>query len=104
MNKYNYLVEFISELGVKRGTLEIAINEDKINGLLTLLAHTEPVHGKINKNGKCKLYGKIVSLIKESNYTATGYINRANLNLDMKIGGYSYLMKGIACNNMQNKN
>lgn len=104
MDKYNYLIEFISDLGVKKGTLEISINEDKIKGLLTLLAHTEPVYGKINKNGKCKIYGKIVSLIKESKYIATGYINSDNLNLNMKIGSYRYPMIGIACSNIQSNN
>ena len=95
MKKYNYNVVLKTELGKKNGTMQILINNNKVEGFLYLLKHTEPICGNINADGSCSLQGKIVTLIKEFTYTATGYIGGEELRLNFKIGLNNYLLKGI---------
>lgn len=98
MKKCDYKVVLDTELGEKIGTMQIMINENKIHGFLNLLKHTEPLYGNINTDGCCTLHGKIVTLIKEVDYTATGYIRANELMLGLKMGANSYLLKGVLLN------
>lgn len=92
----NYNIELLTELGKKTGTMQIFINGNKANGILTLLCRSEPFSGDVSADGSCRIQGKIVSLIRELAYVATGKISRDSLTLDMKLDKTSYVLKGIA--------
>lgn len=95
MKKYYYKVMLNTELGKKKGTMNIHIHENKVEGLLNLLKHSEPIYGTVDIDGSCQLHGKIVTLLKELAYVATGHIGDDNLNLNLQIGTSRYLLMGI---------
>lgn len=93
MNNYNITLD--TELGAKNGTMQICINGNKANGILTLLRHSEPFFGDISSDGTCKLYGKIVTLMKEITFEATGKISKKTLRLNMHLDKSDYVLTGI---------
>lgn len=95
MKKYDYNVVLDAELGKRKGTMQILVKENKVEGFLNLLKHTEPIYGNINIDGSCRLQGKIVTLIREIAYIATGHIKSDELLLNFQIGTHSYLLKGF---------
>lgn len=96
MKKYNYNVVLDTELGKRNGTMQLSIEGTEIDGFLSLLNNTEPCHGNIGTDGHCNLHGKIVTLIKEMVYEATGYIREGEIVLTLQSGKSTFLMKGIA--------
>ena len=101
MRKYTYNIELNTELGKRFGTMQLFVDGTKINGFMSILKHTEPFFGDISTDGNCKLYGKIVTLIKEITYTATGKIHSEELYLNMQLGKSNYTLKGIASGVME---
>lgn len=96
MKKYNYNVVLDTELGKRSGTMQLSIDGTEVDGFLSLLNNTEPCHGNIGADGHCNLHGKIVTLIKEMVYEATGYIREGEIVLMLQSGKNTFLMKGIA--------
>ena len=96
MEKYNYNVVLDTELGKRNGTMQLSIDGTEIDGFLSLLNNTEPCHGKIGTDGHCSLHGKIVTLIKEMLFEATGYIRENEIVLTLQSGRNTFLLKGIA--------
>ncbi|MGM9664879.1 MAG: hypothetical protein ACI3XF_08590 [Eubacteriales bacterium] len=96
MREYNYNVVLDTELGKRNGTMQLSIDGTKIDGFLSLLNSTEPCCGNIGTDGRCSLHGKIVTLIKEMVYEATGYIREGEVVLKLQSGKNTFLMKGIA--------
>lgn len=96
MKKYDYNVVLDTELGKRNGTMRLSIDGTEIDGYLSLLNNTEPCHGNINTDGYCSLHGKIVTLIKEIVYEATGYIREGEIVLTLRSGQNTFLMKGTA--------
>ena len=96
MKKYNYNVVLDTELGKRNGTMKLSIDGTEIDGFLSLLNNTEPCHGNISTDGHCNLHGKIITLIKEMVYEATGYIRGNEIVLTLQSGKNTFLMKGIA--------
>ena len=98
MKTYDYNVELDTELGKKNGTMRLCVRGAKVNGFLSLLTHTEPIFGKIGADGNCELEGKIVTLMKEIAYSATGKIRRDALMLKLRLGSSVCTLSGIAAN------
>lgn len=96
MRKYNYNIELDTEIGKRFGTMQLFVDGTKINGFMSILKHEEPLFGDISTDGNCKLYGKIVTLIKEITYTATGEFHDEELYLNVQLGKSNYKLKGIA--------
>lgn len=94
--KYNYIVELHTELGKRKGELELYLEGRKISGFLSLLKHKEPVMGKLKRDGSCELKGKIITLIREKRYTATGKFHEKELFLKCKMGAADCLLTGTA--------
>lgn len=92
--KYNYIVELHTELGKRTGKLELCVKGKKINGFLSLLKHKEPVIGKLKRDGNCELKGKIITLIRENKYIATGKLKEKELSLNCKMGAMNYILTG----------
>ena len=93
-NYYNVVLD--TELGKRNGTMQLSIDGTEVDGFLSLLNNTEPFHGSISTDGHCNLHGKIVTLIKEMVYEATGYIREGEIVLMLQSGKNTFLMKGIA--------
>ena len=53
------------------------------NGHLDILKHSEPFEGTIDSDGNCKIFGKIITLMRTINYEATGKITPASLELSI---------------------
>lgn len=68
----------------------------KTNGFLTILQHKELFFGDINEDGTCCLQGKIVTLLHEIAYVATGEIDAENLLLHMQMERANYVLTGFA--------
>lgn len=92
----NYRVEMNTELGRKKGTLQLSVCDSKVSGFLTILKHKEPFCGNIFADGSCRLQGKVVTLLQEMAYIATGNIDRESLLLHMRLGQSDYVLKGFA--------
>lgn len=91
---YSYIVELHTELGKKKGILELCVKGKKIDGFLSLFKHREPVIGRFMKDGNCELKGKIITLIRENKYIATGKLQEKEVNLNFAIGKKSYPLTG----------
>lgn len=101
MRKYNYDVVLETLLGQRKGTMQLVIDEEKVNGFLSILEKTEPCCGTMDHSGLCKLSGKIVTLLKEFAYTATGYIDEKHVDLILKSGKSIFQMTGTASSKME---
>ena len=96
MEEYRYNVVLDTELGKRNGTMQLSIDGTEVDGFLSLLNSTEPCHGNIGTDGHCNLHGKIVTLLREIVYEATGYICESELVLMLQSEKNTFLMKGIA--------
>ena len=96
MKKYHYTVVLDTELGKRNGSMQLSVDGTEIEGFLSLLNRTEPCYGNIENDGHCNLHGKIVTLIKEIVYEATGYIRDNEIILTLKSEKNTFHMKGIA--------
>lgn len=94
MKRYQYKVELDTELGKRSGTMQFCVRGTRIEGFLSLLRHTEPFCGRINADGSCMLEGKIVTLLKEIAYSATGKIQRDALQLKLRLGASDCTLRG----------
>lgn len=95
MEEYIYNVVLATELGNKSGTMRLFVNKTKISGFLSILKHTEPFYGYIDTDGITRLHGKIVTLIKEISYTASGKITKDSLTLNLQLEKSNYILRGI---------
>ena len=96
MKEYHYNVVLNTEIGKRNGTMRLSVNGTDIDGFLSLLNKTEPCYGKIENDGRCSLHGKIVTLIKEIGYDATGYMRENEIDLTLISDKNTFRMKGIA--------
>lgn len=96
MREYKYNVVLDTELGKRCGTMLLCIDGTEIDGFLSLLNSTQPCHGKLGTDGQCSLHGKIVTLLKEIVYEATGYIREGEIVLWLQSEKNTFQMKGIA--------
>lgn len=94
MKRYEYKVELDTELGKRSGTMRFCVHGTRIEGVLSLLRHTEPFCGHVNADGSCTLEGKIVTLLKEIAYSATGKIYRDALQLKLRLGASDCTLSG----------
>lgn len=82
-------------LGEKKGKLTAAIENGRLQGLLSLLGHTQPISGQVNEKGECSLSGAFTTLMNTVYFTATGFITPEGIRLTLKNGDQIYEMSGI---------
>lgn len=99
MVKLLYEIEMQTLIGVKYGTLYAEILHDEVKGFLHLLKHSTAFYGNIDKNGQCKIQGKIISLTKTIPYQATGYMKKESIMLDMYTDQEKFHIIGKEVNN-----
>lgn len=81
-------------LGQKKGTIELYDFDNKLHGFLNILNKCNEFSGERNKNGECTLNGKIVTLVQSIPYTAVGYADENEINLDVKCKKYTFQIHG----------
>lgn len=100
MNKYTeqycYTIKMMTPVGVRNGSLVLNINHNNIFGYLDILNHKNPLSGKILKQGRCELNGKLVSLMRKSDYIAVGTFDSHLIQLTLKEEKNSYQLYGVA--------
>jgi len=91
-----YIIAMETPLGSKRGTMYINISPPVLSGQLRILRGTEPLYGVIDEHGFCTLRGKIKTLMREIDYTATGTIGRKIMELTVRGGSNIFQITGTA--------
>ncbi|MGN1099643.1 MAG: hypothetical protein ACI4S9_04815 [Christensenellales bacterium] len=96
MKNYNYDVTLETELGNRKGTMRLKIEDKKIDGCLSLLNNSVPFYGTAASDGTCTLHGKIVTAKRVIVYDAAGRIDDNGIVLTLESGEHTFYMKGIA--------
>lgn len=96
MKLHEYEVVLNTPLGKRKGTLELEIENGKINGTLILFQNQETVNGEIDKNGHCILHGSFSTLMNKFYYEAEGCIRESGLQLTLCGGKSIFQMEGYA--------
>lgn len=84
MKKGKYIIEMDTPIGPKFGIMKVCISGSMINGTLNLLEHSEPFSGTININGKCEIFGQIITLLRTIEYKAVGVITEKTVELSLQ--------------------
>lgn len=101
MKEIKYSISMFTPIGMKRGIMFATMNENQISGTMELLEHKEPFDGIIEKNGECKIRGRLISLMRTIEYTASGKITPSTVQLLLRgerntfeISGKALAMEG----------
>lgn len=77
--EYNICMK--TPIGVRLGQMTVMCNSNTVSGYLDILKHSEPFEGTIDSDGNCKIFGKIITLMRTINYEARGKITPNRLEL-----------------------
>lgn len=92
-----YEIEMQTPLGIKRGTLKIYIEQDKISGFLDVMNHSEPFAGSIDGEGYCEFTGRMITLMRTIEYKASGKLDEDGLSLALYGERNTFQVIGTAC-------
>lgn len=94
--QYCYTITMVTPAGIRHGNLVLNISQKDISGYLDILNHRNPLSGKLLKQGQCELTGMLISLMRQSKYTAVGEFDSYSIQLTLKEQKNSYQLYGIA--------
>lgn len=100
MNESNpiaYDVRMNTPIGVRLGHMTVLRNLDTVSGHLDILKHCEPFEGTIDSDGNCKIFGKIITLMRTISYEATGKITPDSLELSITDDRHILKIIGTPC-------
>lgn len=83
-------------IGSRYGTINLVFADNRINGTLNLLAHSEPLYGSIDRDGNCKIFGHLITLMRTIEYTAIGKISEKAIELSLRGERNVFKITGIA--------
>lgn len=95
MFEHEYQIQMYTQLGVRKGTMQLQMNHGQINGTMTILKQTEPLQGTMDENGVCHLSGRLVTLLNTIPFTAEGRITDKELELTLTGGTNRFRITGI---------
>ncbi len=78
---YNIVLKTL--IGDKYGKMITRTSNGKIEGIISILNHSEPFCGIIKPDGNCDIKGKIVTLLNTLNFIGTGNINKHFISLNI---------------------
>ena len=84
MGKRKYQISMQTPLGVRYGTMSVTWAGRMLNGMLDILNHIEPFSGTIEENGDCRIHGRMITLVRNIEYTAVGKISPEFIQLTMR--------------------
>lgn len=76
-----YHITMRTPIGQRRGTMELSLRNDRVQGTLHLLAHSEPLAGSVDREGNCRIRGRLITLMRTIEYTAIGKITEKAVDL-----------------------
>lgn len=100
MNGQNYTdydIKMKTPIGIRSGHIKVYQNPGTVSGYLDILNHNEPFEGTIDTDGNCKLFGKIITLMRTINYEAEGKITADSISLSITDERYVLEITGTAC-------
>ena len=96
MEERKYNITMNTPIGSRYGTINLILADSYINGTLDLLEHSEPFSGSIDRNGNCKIYGHLITLMRTIEYTAVGRITEKAIELSLQGERNIFKITGIA--------
>ncbi len=90
----NYNVVMKTPIGPRRGTMEVFVDQGKVDGILDLLKQTNPFSGSIDDDGACQITGQLKTLIRTVSYCAAGQITKEAVRLVMEDGSKTFELTG----------
>ena len=81
-------------IGERSGKMHLQFQNSRIKGLFHVFGNTQPVHGECDSHGNSTLKGKLVTLMNEYCYTATGQANQKYLDLIIRSDRGSFYLTG----------
>lgn len=96
-NSLDFNVCMNTPIGVRVGHMTVLRILDTVTGHLDILKHSEPFEGTIDSDGNCKIFGKIITLMRTINYEATGKITPDSLELSITDDRHILKIIGTPC-------
>lgn len=90
-------VRMNTPVGVRSGHMTVLRNSNTVSGHLDILKHSEPFEGTIDSDGNCKIFGKIITLMRTISYEATGKITPDSLELSFTDDRHILKIIGTPC-------
>jgi hypothetical protein len=91
--RYDVIMQTI--LGERKGSIQMCMEGKRVTGILDILGHAEPFEGEIDPEGNCELRGRMITLVRNISYTATGKIREEELDLSVEEERNIFIMHGI---------
>lgn len=92
-----YDIRLRTPVGIRLGHMTVRRQRNTVSGSLNILKHTEPFEGTIDTEGNCKLFGKMITLIRTVSYEAVGTITPDSLMLSIVDGRHVLNITGTVC-------
>lgn len=75
MGKQSYRITLQTPMGARYGTMSVNWADKMLNGMMDILNHKEPFKGTVEENGDCRITGRLVTLMRNIEFTAVGNIS-----------------------------
>lgn len=92
VNRYDIIMR--TPLGERQGQLRLAVKGRQISGNLDILGHTNPICGRMEADGRCRLEGQVVTLLRTLPFTADGRVDSDSVDLTLRGGQHEFQIQG----------
>lgn len=89
-----YDVRMRTPIGIRLGRITVVREREHISGFFEILNHREPFEGSIDREGNCRLTGKLITLMRTVTYQAIGKILPEELTLRIQDGRHTLEITG----------
>ena len=90
-----YVIALNTSIGVRYGTMTVKWSGTCVSGQIDILNHSEAFEGFAEKDGRCRIKGRIVSLTKILPYQAEGMMSDSEVHLDVLTDKDRYELTGV---------
>lgn len=74
-----YDVTMRTPIGDRYGSMNVTVNQNHVDGILTILKKATPFAGSICEDGSCRISGQLITLMRTIPYEAVGRITKSSL-------------------------
>lgn len=78
---YQYDIVLNAPIGEKKGVIKAHVFDEKIEGEIMIMRHSNYFSGTISKDGCCEIYGSIKTLLGSISYSGCGTFSHDEINL-----------------------
>lgn len=79
-----YDITMQTPIGNRYGSMNVTVNQNHVDGILTILKKATPFDGSICEDGNCRISGQLITLMRTIPYDAVGRITKSSLWLILK--------------------